>query len=390
MIRRTLMQRNRELADFEVDPLTGEARIIDASEAGEHLLDSERLTELVKSRAISYRRADRQDVLASFGALSAIHLALMGNGLSLSDQYWYRAPGGTERWEDINFFENEWDPGFGAAVFKRDYAGLASCSPDVPDVTTPGQIIKTWERGGGIFLIKESMYPDGADLRGVELAADLCALLFDESCYVPVDIVERYGKPCSASPLMLAPDEELADGKRLYAMAGMQEESNMGTGSATMRAMLQAHIRSYSAVGIPNASAHVARMACLSCLALLQNFHTGNIGVIRRIGSETWRAAPLFDYDGSFGFRDDEHAVVSACAHPFVAAVMCANRFSFLDPSWDWTWYDPRVLDGFENHIVKALAPYKSMPSNFAELNANMFAMQRAYVNRVVSGGHDA
>ena len=208
--------------------------------------------------------------------------------------------------------------------------------------------------------------------------------------YVPVDIVERYGKPCSASPLMLAPDEELADGKRLYAMAGMQEESNMGTGSATMRAMLQAHIRSYSAIGIPNASAHVARMACLSCLALLQNFHTGNIGVIRRIGSETWRVAPLFDYDGSFGFRDDEHAVVSACAHPFVAAVMCANRFSFLDPSWDWTWYDPRVLDGFENHIVKALAPYKSMPSNFAELNANMFAMQRAYVNRVVSGGHDA
>ena len=126
-------------------------------------------------------------------------------------------------------------------------------------------------------------------------------------------------------------------------------------------------------------------MACLSCLALLQNFHTGNIGVIRRIGSETWRAAPLFDYDGSFGFRDDERAVVSACAHPFVAAVMCANRFSFLDPSWDWTWYDSRVLDGFENHIVKALAPYKSMPSNFAELNANMFAMRRI-IHMVHSG----
>lgn len=156
LIRRTLMQRNRELVDFEIDPATGEARIIGALAEGGDLLSltgltqqngNRTLTKLVAQRARSPLREDKDDVLAAFGAQTPVHLALLGHGLSLSDQFWYRAPGGTERWEDINFFDNGWNPGFGAAVLKRDYARLASCSPDVPEATTFGHTVKAWERG---------------------------------------------------------------------------------------------------------------------------------------------------------------------------------------------------------------------------------------------------
>ena len=231
MIRRTLMQRNRELVEFEIDPVTRDARVIDASAEGDELLASIKpglkdresaLLWLARKRAISALRDDKDDILSAFGARTPIDLVLRGHGLSLSDQFWYRAPGSAERWEDINFFDNEWDPSFGVTVFKRDYASLASCSLETPDVATCGHSVKTWERSDdGIFLIKESLLPDGGDLRGSKLVSDLCALLFDEGGCVHMDIVERYGRLCSASPLMLASEEELAEGSRIVSMTGI-------------------------------------------------------------------------------------------------------------------------------------------------------------------------
>ena len=393
LIRRTLMQRNRELADFEVDPATGEARVIDASEAGEELLVSTEptqqsrdraLTGFLKTRAISRMREDRENILAAVDAKSPVDLVLWGHGLSLSDQYWYRAPGSAERWEDVNFFDNEWDPGFGAAVLAGDYDRLASCSPDVPDTTTCGHAVKTWERSDeGILLIKVSERYEGAELMGIKLASDLCAALFDEGCYVPVSAVERYGRPCSASPLMLASDEELADGRRLSAMAGIQGERIEGRVTAEL---CDARIRAYADIGIADASAHVARMACCSCLSLLADFHEGNFGAIHKVDSNVWRPAPIFDYDGSFGFPFSR-PLATYCSNPFLAELLCAHQFSYLSSSWDWSWYDPRALDGFEDRIVEAYAAYRSLPPNFTEIVARLFRIQRNYVDEVASAG---
>ena len=71
------MQRDRELVDFEVDPVTGEARILDVAsdelaafpgltrEGGDQVL-----TTLVLRRALSPMRKDKDDVLSAFGAKS--------------------------------------------------------------------------------------------------------------------------------------------------------------------------------------------------------------------------------------------------------------------------------------------------------------------------------
>ena len=49
---------------------------------------------------------------------------------------------------------------------------------------------------------------------------------------MPVSIVERHGRVCSASPLMLASNEELINGNQLHAIAGVPEgPSCMGAGS---------------------------------------------------------------------------------------------------------------------------------------------------------------
>lgn len=116
-------------------------RVIDASPAGIDLLAlagraesdaSEALGKLLRKRCISSLRRDFPRILASYNARLGIELTLMGHGLSLSDSFWYHAPGSTDRWADINFFDNAWDPGFGKAVLSEDYDSLATCPPMSP------------------------------------------------------------------------------------------------------------------------------------------------------------------------------------------------------------------------------------------------------------------
>ncbi|MBR2835443.1 MAG: hypothetical protein IKE43_07030 [Coriobacteriales bacterium] len=393
MTRRTLMQRDRELVDFEVDPVTGEARIIDiASDNLAAFLGLARenrnqvLTTLMRRRALSPLRKDKDDVLAAFGAKSSVDLALMGHGLSLSDQFWYRAPGSSERWKDVNFFDNAWDPGFGVAVLLGDYARLATCSPDVPEVTTPGHAIKAWERNSdGIYLVKAAEYPDGVELVGAKLGFDLCSLLFGEDYCVPLDVAERYGRPCSISPLMLDGDEELADGNRLCAMTDMWESAGLSKGGITAEAC-DALVDAYMAIGAADASAHVARRACFSYLSLLLDFNPGNFGVVRKIDSDVWRVAPIFDYDGAFGFPFKGVSISYLCENPSFVELFCAHRFSFLKSSWDWSWWDLRALDNFEDAIMEAYASCLNLPPVFAELIAHLFCAQCDYVNKVASG----
>jgi len=391
--RRTLMQRNRELVDFEIDPPTGKVRVIDVASddmaASLGLAQQNRnrvLTVLVERRALSAMRKDKDVVLAAFGAKSPVDLALMGHGLSLSDQFWYRTPGSAERWEDVNFFDNGWDPSFGEAILLGDYTRLAGCSPDVPEATTPGHAVKAWERNDdGIYLVKAAEYPDGAELVGAKLGSDLCALLFGEGCYVPLDVVERFGRPCSVSPLMLGRGEELADGNRLCAMADMWESPIQVGGGITTEAC-DALIDAYTAIGVADASAHVAGRACFSCLSLLLDFNPGNVGAIRKFDSDVWRAAPIFDYDGSFGFPFKGVSISYLCENPLLVELLCAHHFSFLKSSWDWSWYDSRALDGFEDAIMGAYAFCRSLPPTFAELITRLFVAQRDYVNKVASG----
>ena len=393
MVRRTLMQRDRELVDFEVDSVTGDAHIIDVASgdlaASLGLARENRdevLTTLIMRRALSPLRKDKEDVLAVFGAKSTVDLALMGHGVSLYDQFWYRAPGSSERWEDVNFFGNGWDLGFGEAILLGDYTRLAACSPDVPETTTPGHAVKAWGRDdNGIYLVKAAERPDGAEHVGAKLAFDLCSLLFGEGCYVSLEVGERYGRPCSVSALMLDGDEEFADGNRLCAMAGMWEGPMRSGAGITMKACDEL-IDAYTAIGVADASAHVARMACFFCLSLLLDFNPSNFGAIHKMDSDTWRAAPIFDYDGAFGFPHNGVSISYLCENPAFVALFCAHRFSFLNPAWDWSWCDLRALDGFEDAIMKAYAPCQDLPSTFVKLITHMFVAQRDYVKRVASG----
>ena len=79
-MKRTLMFENRELLDFEVEPETGEARVLNAPEAGNEELAAigldcsdldAALTKLIRMRSMSSNRVDLDAILEGFGAISA-------------------------------------------------------------------------------------------------------------------------------------------------------------------------------------------------------------------------------------------------------------------------------------------------------------------------------
>ena len=389
-MKRTLMLKNQELLDFEVESGTNKVRVLDSPGEGDALLASlglggsdlnAALTGLVRDRCLSGNRADLAEILDAFGVRSQIELAFKGRCLSLSDQFWYRSPGSTERWEDINFFDNEWDGAFCESALTGDYDGFASCSPDVPDITTKGHLRKAWARcDEGIFLLKETLREDGIDLKGALLAAELCALLYGRDAYQPLSVQERYGKRLSASPLMITRDEELVQGRRLFAMCGIQPQAmDEFLGMASPQTLIDV----FSRAGMADASAQAAKMFAFKSLSLLADLHTGNYGMIRNVRTGERRATPPFDYDRSFGFPQVDFPIEDMCANPEVAMLFCAYSFSDLDSSWDWSWYDSQALEGFEQRILETYAPYRELPSNFGELVAQLFVAQRDYVNDV-------
>ena len=389
-MKRTLMHRNQELLDFEIDLMTGEVDIIDAPRADDALLHSLGFASpdlaasaagIIRERRISPRRDDAAEILEEFGARSSTELAFMGHGLSLSDKLWYRAPGATERWEDINFFDNEWDDSFYQSVLARDHKILSSCSPDVPDLTTKGRLRKAWERtGDGIFLLKEPSFEDGSDLESELLSADLCCLLLGQDAYQPLSIVERSGRRFSSSPLMIGRDEELVNSYRLFSMGGFDNHKAYELmGPVTPQLYIDVMERACAA----DVSAQAAKLFAFKALALVRDLHSGNYGIILNLETNARRAAPPFDYDHSFGFLSVDIPLELICGNPGLTALYCAMRFSGLDPSWDWSWYDPHALEGFESHIVEVYSRNEALPSDFGETVAWLFAIQREYVNRV-------
>lgn len=391
-MKRTLMHRNQELLDFEIDLMTGEVDIIDAPRADDAFLQALGLVGpdlatsvagAITGRRISARRFDFPEILEAFGGRTNTELAFLGHGLSLSDKLWYRAPGSTERWEDINFFENEWDDTFCQSVLARDYKIMASCSPDIPDLTTKGHLRKAWEQSkDGIYLIKQPVFEDGLDLESELLSADLCGLLYGQDAYQPLSIVERSGRRFTSSPLMIGRDEELVQGHRLFSMGGFnKDEASQLMGPTTP----QLYFDVMSRADVADVSVEMAKLFAFRALALIQDLHAGNYGVILNFDTNTRRAAPPFDYDHSFGFLSSGVPIEFLCENPNLAALMCAKNFSNIDSSWDWSWYDPHVLEGFENHIVELYSINKALPPHFGEAIAGLFVMQREYVNRVAA-----
>lgn len=131
----------------------------------------------MQERNIPASRKNLSSALSTLGVKSTDELAMNSFYLSLSDQYWIAPTELQLRWENINFYKNEFSEDVGKALFgeitqERKY-NLHS-----PDPTTNGQLVKKWViENGERFLIKGGSGTEQIEPFNEVLASEICRRL---------------------------------------------------------------------------------------------------------------------------------------------------------------------------------------------------------------------
>ena len=339
----------------------------------------------LRRRALCDQREDVPQILHATGVGTTVELALRSGGFSLSDQYWYRGEGSSLNWQDSNLFDNEWDPLFGEAVLKRDYDSLAQASLRTPDATLNGFCRKAWVwTTHGLRLLKSSPTGDVANVHCEALVSRMLDRLVGPDGHVAYEPMAFGGEVYSACPAMLKKDDELVQGVQLFERAGEGASVlSPQAGMADFERLMDIYQQILEDYGVPGHRQAMAKLFVMASLSLDFDTHPSNFGLIRDVRTLRLRQAPLYDHGRGFLYMRDKLELVRR--EPRVADLLLGLYFSNLDPGWDYSWYDPCSLEGFEDEIVATLSGLESIPDGYAELMADLFMRQRSYVNRVAA-----
>lgn len=129
----TLMHRNIEVVDVEIDEENGGMGKIFKPASPEHMpvgtmtektgIDVAALRRWWQGRSIPATRSRLHDFLESLDIPSTGALLTKSMGLSLSDQYWIRPSGSRIEWSEVNFFDNGFSDDVGDLLFGMDVNG---------------------------------------------------------------------------------------------------------------------------------------------------------------------------------------------------------------------------------------------------------------------------
>ena len=129
----TFMHKRTPVAEIELDDVTGFIQKIGSVYAPEHLpigipvrneiADRAAFNDWWRDRSIPASRSGVREALESLGMADTKMLLVRCYGLSLSDQYWICPEGAELRWEDINFFQNDFSEDIGCAVRRKKEEG---------------------------------------------------------------------------------------------------------------------------------------------------------------------------------------------------------------------------------------------------------------------------
>lgn len=306
----------------------------------------------VNTRSIAPSRWDYDEILKYTNSINYLELSFKGHGLSLSNHYWYKKAGENLKYSDINFFANKWDDSFARAVLSGHYEALQDVDLNVPDVTTPGWAIKGWlceEDGAKLYKIGIAKDHIEEPISEV-LASRLAQRMLGSNSALVYELKEIYGKYASVSKTMIGIDEELVPLSNivsvdLYALYRNKDGK---------RSTLVEFFRRIDECGIPGIREFFVKVMCFKSLAFVNDLHFDNISVIRNIKTGQMRIAPLYDLGGAFGSSATGKSILSNINKATYMIVYYI--YGYLDPDWDYSWYDPDSLIGFEEDIKEILS----------------------------------
>lgn len=242
-----------------------------------------------RGRGIPSWRKDLEKLLEKLNVSSPEELLNKSYGLSLSDQYWLKEENSDIKWENINFFTND----FEYEAFLD--ASLDSSSKEIstdkailrsPNNTTDGMLQKGWIIEDGKRILVKGTYTSSREEPFNEwLAFQICKRLNFDYCNYNVDFINNE-KLVSKCNNFITENEEIISAYDIF--KSIKKSNNINDYEHYIN-ILEKH-------DVPNARFNVASMFLVDYLMMNTDRHMKNFGVVRDVNTLKWvRTAPIFD-----------------------------------------------------------------------------------------------
>ena len=208
-------------------------------------------------------------------------------GLSLSDQYWLKPINTSISYDDINFFDNDFDytEFLEASLSKNNNSIVSASSLNTPNNTTDGMLRKALIIENGIrYLLKSGYKNELLQPFNEVLASEICNRLgFDHVEYTLDTYKDTVVSKC---PCFITKDTEL--------ITCHQIRNNMDRYDSTKD--YEEYIKILETHGIVDARIQMENMFILDFLIMNEDRHLNNFGIIRDVNTLKWlKCAPIFD-----------------------------------------------------------------------------------------------
>ena len=248
-------------------------------------------------RGIPMHRDNVEDIIEQFNIDTPKELINKHFALSLSDQYWVKPFDSKIEWENINYFDNDYDViNFTNAIFGENASdsieGISTISSDkfqTPNNTTDGQLKKVWIKANK----KNYLYKASKSLYNFEpinevLASKICKIL--DVPYVPytLDIIhsKRQDTLVSICECAINKNEEIITAYNIFKRNDNQN----------IRDCYNSYIEILNNHNVPNAEENLQKMFMLDYIVLNEDRHLNNFGIIRDVNTLDWLSiCPIFD-----------------------------------------------------------------------------------------------
>lgn len=263
------------------------------------------LSEWFRGRGIPSWR-DRLDLLLHRLNINApSELLDKAFGLSLSDQYWLKPYNNKINYDDINFFDNDFDYSefLEASLSKNSKTIMSENSLKTPNNTTDGMLKKAWIIDGGTrYLLKGGYKNELLQPFNEVLASEICKRLGFNHVSYSLDTYKD--TVVSFCPCFITKDTELITCFQIR--NDMLRNDNIKDYEEYIN-ILEEH-------GISDARIKMENMYIIDYLIMNEDRHLNNFGIIRDVNTLKWLdVAPIFDNGQSLNiaYYDNEELHIS-------------------------------------------------------------------------------
>ncbi|MDD6277737.1 MAG: HipA domain-containing protein [Mycoplasma sp.] len=243
-----------------------------------------------RGRGIPSWRKDLEKLLDKLGVSSSVELLNKYYGLSLSDQYWLKNVNSAVKWEDINFFTNDFEyEAYLDASLDSSSKSIVSLDKNIfksPNNTTDGMLQKGWIiESGKRVLVKGTYTSNKEEPINEYLASQICKRLGFDYCNYEVEWSDKT-KLISKCNDFINENEELISAYDIY---NSEKKPNNISDYEFYIQILEKH-------NVPNARENMENLFILDYLMLNNDRHLKNFGIIRNVNTLKWeKVAPIFD-----------------------------------------------------------------------------------------------